>query len=369
MKVAIAIVLLAGVAHAGGFADAIARHDKADVDALRAQLPGDATIKCTLGAVYAKRGDYPRAAIYLEGCDDATLPEDIGVPIDKLVTETKRKLHDSDLSTVEIITKPSGMLVEIAALPGEQLMSPATVWVPAGSYDVVAHHDGHTLTNHVVTQTHARAIVIVEEPAAGNGTVKPGKVDFAGDGEPAERHEGQPQDIKHPTLIPKRLRTADPRDAGPQLDDPLAAEEDRPPPAPPSQRIGVRAGAGYIDHMDGHSPLGVSLAGEAHFAIVGETMPLELAIRADYLSGQKSRVGSAAGVQQVIFAPDAAWLAVGLALHAQYRDSSLGVGGDANLELALRRLPVTVGVRYEQGFSDTSQHALVLELGFDVRRF
>jgi len=363
------MVLTSASAHAGGFADAIARHDKADVDALRAQLPGDATIRCTLGAVYAKRADFPRAMIFLEGCDDATLPEDIGVPIDKLLAETKRKLRESDLSTVEIITKPTGMLVEIAALPGEQLTAPATVWVPAGSYDVVAHHDGHTLTNHVTAQAHARAVVIIDEPALGNGTVKPGKVDFAGDGEPAERHEAPPKDIKHPTLIPKRMRGVDPSNAGPQLDDPLATEEDRPPPAPPSQRIGARVGAGYIDHMAGHSPLGWSLAGEAHFAIAGETMPLELAIRADYLHEQKSLVGSSAGLQQVFFAPDAAWLAAGLAVHAQYRDSSLGVGVDANLELALRRLPVTVGVRYQQGLSDTSQRAALVELGFDVRRF
>lgn len=363
------MLLTSAVAHAGGFADAIARHDQHDVDALRAQLPGDATIKCTLGAVYAKRGDYPHAMIYLEGCDDATLPEDIGVPIDKLLTETKRKLRESDLSQIEIVTKPTGMLVEIAAMPGEQLMSPATVWVAAGTYDVVAHHDGHTLTNHITAQAHARAVVIIEEPSAGNGTVKPGKVDFAGDGEPAERHEGQPKDIKHPTLIPKRLRGADPTNAGPQLDDPLAVEEDRPPPAPPGQRIGVRVGAGYIDHMAGHSPIGWGLAGEAHFPIVGEEMPLELAIRADYLHEQKSVVGSSAGVQQVIFAPDAAWLAAGAALHAQYRDSSLGLGVDANLELALRRLPVTVGFRYEQGLTDTSQRAALVELGFDVRRF
>ena len=50
-----AVIALASSAAAGPLSDAISRHGDADLAALRAR-PGDASARCALGAVYARRG-------------------------------------------------------------------------------------------------------------------------------------------------------------------------------------------------------------------------------------------------------------------------------------------------------------------------
>src|SRR5215510_5143015 len=87
VKLARAAVLAAAMvspAAAGPLGDAIARHGDADVAALHQQL-GDVAARCTLGAVYAKRGDLSRARLYLDSCDDAPLPEDIAPTVVRAV--------------------------------------------------------------------------------------------------------------------------------------------------------------------------------------------------------------------------------------------------------------------------------------------
>ena len=375
----------AGTASAGSLADAIARHAPADVDALRAQLPGDAAIRCTLGAVYAKRGDLSRAGLYLTDCDDAALPAEIGAPIGKLVVETRKKLRDSDLSVLEIVTKPAGMAAEISALPGDLVTTPATVWIPAGSYAVTATLAGRTIANHVTTSAHSRSVVYLEDKAPAATVVKAGKADFTDEPEPADRHTAPPPPVKHGSLMSKKLRgIADPDAAGPQLDDPLALVDDPPPPAPPALRLGLRAGAGSASHTGG-SRLGPSLALEGHLVLAGEAKPLELVARADWSrrggdDGKLDALGATVGVAQVLAAPDTAWLSAGLGLRAEHRlgdamavASANGVGAVASVELALRRLPVVVGARYEQGLTalvdGNRERAVILELGFDLRMF
>jgi hypothetical protein len=382
-----ALVASAGSAEAGGLADAIARHAPADVDALRGQLPGDVAVRCTLGAVYAKRNELPRAAVYLTDCEDAQLPTEISEAVAKLAHEMKKKLRESELSVLEIVTKPAGMTAEISALPGDPLVTPATVWVPAGTYDVKATTaEGRTITNHVSTTAHSRSVIILEEPNRANGPAKPGTVNFDGDGEPAERHEGTPAAIKHGSLMSKKLRgIADPAAAGPQLDDPLAIVEDPPPPAPPGWRIGARIGSGATDHVEQNSPLGLEGALESHFVIAGDAKPYEIVVRADtlirtHVTALEVRFGASAAVAKVIAAPDAAWIAVGLGVRGMIHGGvdlprQQLLGGEATLELALRRLPIVVDARFEQGLVATqgpdamTERALVLELGYDFRVF
>lgn len=374
------VALVGGTAQAGSLADAITRHAPADVDALRAQLPGDPAIRCTLGAVYAKRNELSRAAVYLAGCEDAQLPPELGEPIAKLAIETVKKLRDSDLAVLEIVTKPAGMTAEIAALPGDQLVTPATVWIPAGSYDVVATHDGHTIKNHVAPTAHSRSVVFLDDSSAAQKPVKAGKADFTDEAEPSERHEGTPAAIKHDSLMSKKLRgVADPTTAGPQIDDPLAHVEDPPPPVPPAMRFGVRAGSGAASNSSA-SPVGFSAALEAHFAIGDDPKPFEIVARADLFERKAKEdfttvIGASLGAAKVLAAPDAAWLSAGLALHAVDRSNELmtppgaGLAADAVLELALRRLPVVVGARFEQGLTSTSDRAVLVELGCDLRLF
>lgn len=374
----VAVVALRGTAHAGSLADAIARHAPADVDALRAQLPGDPAIRCTLGAVYAKRNELPRAAIYLAECDEAQLPPEIGAPIAKLALETKRKLRDSDLAVLEIVTKPAGMMAEIAALPGDQLVTPATVWIPAGSYDVKATRDGHTITNHVATTAHSRSVLIMEDAAPSAKPVKAGKADFTNETEPSERHVGPPAAIKHGSMMTKKqLGIADPANAGPQLDDPLAHVEDPPPAAPPTWRIGARAGYGGWS-VSGRGAIGPSLALEAHHPLTDGEAPFELLARVDWRRGTNDdagaaySLGGAAGASKVLLAPDTAWISVGAALRAERNfagGNENALAADAMIELALRRLPIVIGARFEQGLTTTLERAVIVELGFDLRMF
>lgn len=93
-------------------------------------------------------------------------------------------------------------------------------------------------------------------------------------------------------------------------------------------------------------------------------------------------LGASLGADKVIAAPASAWLAVGVALRGEWRIGEMvggrplhhaGLGAAATVELALRRLPVAVGARYEQGLTElvdgVREHAIVLELGGDLRVF
>jgi len=111
----LAVLALTASADAGTLADAIARHDAAAVKALRAQVTDPAS-RCTLGVVYARRSDLPRAALYLAGCGDADLPAEISADVARTVSEVRAKLEASQLSKIEIATKPEGMQVELLTL-------------------------------------------------------------------------------------------------------------------------------------------------------------------------------------------------------------------------------------------------------------
>ena len=378
-------MVAARTASAGSLADALSRHAPADVDALRAQLPGDAAIRCTLGAIYAKRGDLSRASVYLTDCEDAPLPAELGEPIRKLAVDTSRKLRDSDLAVLEIVTKPAGMMAELSALPGDLVQTPATIWISAGTYDVTATLAGRTIANHVTTSAHSRSVVFLEDKAPVATVVKPGKADFTDEAEPEDRHTAPPPPVKHGSLMSNKLRgVADPAAAGPQLDDPLALVDDPPPPVPPAMRLGLRVGGGSASHRGG-SRIGPSIALEGHLVLAGEARPLELVARADWSrrggdDAKLDALGATAGVAKVLATPDTAWLSAGVGLRVEHRSgdamtaiSATGVGAVASVELALRRLPVVVGARFEQGLTalvdGNRERTVILEVGFDLRAF
>src|SRR5262252_3862770 len=134
VKIARVVLLLVAVTRAAGagpLGDAVSR---GDVAALRAQL-ADPAARCALGAVYAKQGDLPRAALFLEKCDDANLPDDVGPTVSRAITDTSRKLGDSNLAVLDVVTHPEGFVAEIDALPGERFATPATIYIKPGSYE------------------------------------------------------------------------------------------------------------------------------------------------------------------------------------------------------------------------------------------
>ncbi|MBA3538647.1 MAG: hypothetical protein H0T79_03390, partial [Deltaproteobacteria bacterium] len=205
----VAVVGFTAPVHAGPLADAIARHADKDVAALRAQLPGDATVRCTLGAVYAKRNDLSRAHLYLTDCDDATLPDDIAADVVKLLHETQKKTRASDLAVVELVSNPTGLVVAFDGLPHETITTPATIWIKAGTYTARVTANGRILTNTVVAKEHSRTASIFEAAAAPLTSPTAGKIDFTdepGGNATGEQHKGAPPNIKHPPLTPDKYR-------------------------------------------------------------------------------------------------------------------------------------------------------------------
>src|SRR5690349_11589958 len=87
--------------------------------AARATAAAPPRERCETGARFAAKGDLPRAALYLDGCDE--LPD-----FERTAHEVHQKLEHSTLSTLDIETTPAGLVAEVDALPGEHVTTPAT---------------------------------------------------------------------------------------------------------------------------------------------------------------------------------------------------------------------------------------------------
>ncbi|HWU89903.1 MAG TPA: hypothetical protein VN253_21725, partial [Kofleriaceae bacterium] len=260
---------LAAPAHAGPLADALARGDDAAIAALRAR-PIDAGVRCTLGAIYARRGDLPRAGLLLADCDEAALPEEVARPVARVARETLRKLDAGDLASIQVLSTPAGIRAESTALPGEPFTTPATLWVKPGSYEVRALVDGRLIGNTVTTEARKRSVVVLEVPAA-KAPPAPRDHEVTFDENALEEPEtAPPPAVKHPNLMTPKYRGATAmREAGEvaevgELVDPMAA---RTAPRPPRALwLGARVGGGMFD--DGHAAAraGVDLAVTGRYA-------------------------------------------------------------------------------------------------------
>lgn len=365
-------------------AAALGRHSEADIDALRAHRD-EPSARCTLGAVYAQRGDLSRAQLYLNDCEHVELDDAIGPAIRKHVRETRKAVDARDMSVVEIVTRPAGVTAEITALAGETFTTPASIWVAPGTYEVRASHEGTTLTYTVTTKRRERAIALLELPDAGRKPTAPTQhsVDFSDETATAPQHAGQPPDVKRPTLVPEKYRrTADPN-AVPVLEDPLATRTTR--RAPRTMWLGLRAGAGMFDDGDGSARIGAVLAANARFAL---DRRLFIAARLDWsrrggaletADATVDTLGMSAGIGATLVARRTIALAAIAQLRADLRFaderamqpvSRAGASAAAALELAFPTTPITAALRVEHGLTplaDTRDRALLLELGVDLR--
>jgi hypothetical protein len=380
----IAIALAAAArANAGPLADALARHGEADVETLRAQR-ADIAARCTLGAVYARRGDLARAHLYLETCVEADLPGEVAGDIAKIRRDLRKQLRDGDLSKIEVLTRPEGMTAEITALPGETFTTPATVWVAAGTYEVRATQGGLTISNTVTADVRSRAVVILEAPTV-NPTVpvpKTATADFTQENAAEKQTSGPPPDIKRPSLMSKRYRGVVEATGAPLLEDPLAVRLR--PRAPRSWWLGVRLGAGMFDDGEASARVGAAVAASARFALTGRWFA---AARLDW----SRRGGEHAGAALDTFGASAGLGAtvleragIGLALIGQLRGdlrlvdqrammpvSRGGASLAAGAEVALPSTPITAGVRFEHGLTElvpgARDRAVLVEVGVDLR--
>lgn len=128
--------------------------------------------RCTQGLAHAKKGDLPRAALYLDGCTDLELDADLADQVAKASADVMKRLRASELSALSISTTPSGLLAETDALPGEQFTTPATIWTRAGSYKVHVAADAATLaagkgiTSVAKVEPHSRGSIIINGASA-----------------------------------------------------------------------------------------------------------------------------------------------------------------------------------------------------------
>jgi hypothetical protein len=363
---------LAGAGRAGPLADALSRHGEADITALRAQARTSADARCTLGAIYAKLGDLPRAALFLDGCDGAKLDPDIADAVARADADVQRALRASQLSAISIDSDPPGLAVETDALPGEAITTPATVWARAGTYYV----KGNTQTTMLQLERHTRASVVLDNhPHSAQHPARTHTVDFLD--EPTDpTNTGPPPTQKHPSLLPCKYTGCDTH-AGETLDDPFALHAAR-VPGLPDFALGARVGTSAAFH-DGASRIAMALAvdGRMRAGRFPGLGPAVVDVRLDWAprgtasstDGSFEAFGASAQYGIVLFAPRAAWLTWLGGIRGELRtDQTMpgprtALGYTTALELALRSLPITLGVRYDQD----REQALIVEIGFDLR--
>jgi hypothetical protein len=418
LVIAVALALPAS-AGASPLSDALARHGDAEISALRAQR-GDLAARCTLGAVYARRNDLPRAALYLTDCDHAALPDDIAAELRSIMREVKRRLDASHLAALDVMSHPEGLTAEIDAMPGESFTTPTMIWVEPGAHQVRASLAERAWTQRVTAEPHKNSVILIE---TGLGATPPPPrtttIDFAKDdpgGTLGEQHTGPPPDIKHPPLIKDKYRGIPDPASGDPIDDPLAVRG-----APARERtlwLGARLGLGLFDEASAAARAGIALALTGRYRLTGA---LFLAARADWsrrggevMTGTIDVLGASAGLgvtvigrSSALASPPASSLGAGpaaipgssspasspaphgrtglaLALTGQLRaDLRLaemrdampvrraGLSVAAGAELALPKAPFTVGLRLEQGVTElvpgARDRAVLAEVGIDLR--
>ena len=159
----VALALLASTpARADTLVDSITRHGDVDVAHLRAKLP-DASARCALGVAYIFRDDLTRAALYLEGCATARIAPEVAGWARLAVKALDDRLQMSELSALEVTTRPAGLVVTIDTVPDEVFATPATIWLPAGAHAIRA---GATAVAVTLRARHRSAAHLVLEPAA-----------------------------------------------------------------------------------------------------------------------------------------------------------------------------------------------------------
>lgn len=314
--------------------------------------------RCARGLELAK-SDLARAALYLDGCP--------GDAEERAAADVATRLRASELSTLTVSAGAEPVAFETDAMPGEALATPATIWVKAGTYKLRAN-GGELVTT---VAAHSRSMVVLS--AAAKPVVADPKVGVANfNDEPTDPPVvGPPPAQKHPSLLPCRYDGCETH-GGEQLVDPLATVEDLGPQRPATMRLGLRVG------IASSASLSPSFAAAARLALPWHAIALALRLDGSERGATDAtyeELGFSAGLAHVLVAPDAGWLSLAVAVRGQARVGApmdvphAGVGATAELELALRRLPVTLGARYEQGLSELHAHAIVVELGVDWRFF
>ena len=325
----------------------------------------DPAERCTAGMAFAKQGDLPRAALYLEDCEHATLAPEIADAAAKLTIDVGHKLETSKLSKLSISTTPAGMIGETDALPGERFTTPATIWAKAGTYKVKVGD----ITVEKTLEPRSRTSVILNAPV--KKAPRAGRADFDDETPEQTAHQGAPAAVKHETMLPSKYRQpAAP--SGPQLDDPLPLEE-----VVTHWRIGARIGGGFVDRAAASPQAAFAIAATASRGLAG---PMLWTSRLDYSHGAVDAFAANIGIGVLVLDRAAFALTLDAMVRGEVRvQSSLdampvtraGVGGALDLDVAWASLPIATALRFQQDFTElvpgARDHALLLEIGWDWR--
>lgn len=397
-------------AQAGPLADALARGDAAAIAELRARRD-DAGARCTLGAIYARRGELARAGFFLDGCTEVALPEDVAGAVDQIAREALRALDDGELAMIQVLSTPAGVPAESDALPGEPFTTPATLWVRPGSYEVRAEVHGAVRRYAFVAAARTRGSVVIEIPAQ-QAPASPRDQEVSFDDESiGDQETAPPPDLEHPNIMPRRYRGAAALaegdeeggdghggDGGLGLVDPLAARAT--PRAPRAHWLGARLAGGVFDDGRAGARAGLGVAVAARYALSTRASGGPAAFLAARLDGSRRGgdpdgsgadagagagatidvLGAAAGAGLTVLERGALSLALIGQLRAELRLASAragepvrraGLGAAAGAELALPGTPLTAGLRFEHGLTElvagARDRALLLEVGVDWR--
>ena len=299
--------------------------------------------RCTAGARYEDQGDLPRAALYLDGCDEVD-------GFERATRDLKKKLEASQLSKLDIVSTPAGLVVEVDALPGEPVTTPATVWVRAGRHVV----KGEQITGAVDVPPHAHATIVLE-PKKPPPPPRSGHVSFDEENAGNVTSSDKLPDVQHrPMLDCKYTKSCAAQ--GAQLDDPLALHE-APPPAHPRWSATLVGGATAYD-----SSLAPTIAGRVRLRLQGADTPLPWIVEFVESYSHSHDINDLAGgivLAKVIAAPDTAWLSAGVGVGYSMLYS---LQGYALVDLDLRRLPLAIDACYRQG--SMNEHVVTLGIGY-----
>jgi hypothetical protein len=302
--------------------------------------------RCEAGAQLVAKGDLPRAALYLDGCDEVD-------GFERATQQLKKKLEASQLSKLDIVTTPPGLIVEIDAFPGEHVTTPATVWVRAGHHVVT----GEQVKGAVDVPPHAHATLVLDAPKAA-APPRTGHVSFEEENA-GEVTEGKTlPDVKHRPMLDCKF-TKSCAAAGPALDDPLALHEEA-PPVHPQRMVDIRAGA---TAFNGHLEPTIAGALTVHLPWQDPASEHPWLASIDYSAsaGQVEEMSTGLVLAKVLAAPDTAWISLGIGADYSSYNSFEGL---ALLDLTLRRLPIVIGARYRQ--RSANEHVLTLDVGYRI---
>ncbi|HUS28992.1 MAG TPA: hypothetical protein VMZ53_10785 [Kofleriaceae bacterium] len=316
-----------------------------------------ASERCAKGVELAAKNDLPRASLYLDGCTDEASSD--------AAARVAKKIRASDLAALSISTTPDGLTAETDALPGETFTTPATIYAKPGTYSVTVQG----LTQKVTLAARSRGTVIIDARVKTQAP-RDGKADFSEDTPEQTAHKGPPPDVKRGSIVPKKYLGIPDDPSGPEIDDPFAYRDSH-----LAWRFGVRVGGGFMSQGD--SGVGVSVAALASRPLDG---PAFLAARVDYNHRTLDTIGVNAGVSVKLVETASVVLLAGGALRGEiHMQDTLAMqpvaratlGGAADLDLAILSLPVALGLRYEQGFTEllsgSRDRAVLLEAGYDWR--